>query len=174
MTCEAYAKRYNKMHPRLTEFLQPYFKIELQRVRILVTPIQTSALDTSMWVLGNTVMMLRGKFNYEFKQWRVDKGDGKNYYDSNRAVDLSTSHGMLNMMHECYHVQQWLTRPWWMSLWTWVTDMFRSYENEKRVWAHKYSKWEQEAIEFVGRHANDVGGRETERAAFALFRSVED
>ncbi len=143
---EAWALKHNQLHPRVTEFLQPLFGDDLHvaSVRIIVYHKNTSLLHTSVWVAGNTIVFTKGKLNAEFGQWLVDKGDGKNWHRSNRAIDLATHVGMVTLCHELFHVKQWRERSWWESLWMLATDWVRSL---KSTW-HGASRWEQEAIAF--------------------------
>lgn len=168
---EQYALEHGRLHPKAIQFLAPYFDIDLERVKVNAKLGKTSALGTSVWVLADVIMVQRGKFNQEFEQWveRTDE-DGTIWHNSNRAIDLSTVHGMLTLAHECYHVQQWLTRPWWSSLTTWIADLFRSLWYERRIWSHTQSQWERQAIDFQHRIAPDITRRQSDLEIFKSMR----
>lgn len=167
---EAYACEHGRLHPQARAFLQKYFEISLNRVKVNAKHGKTSALGTAVWVLTDTIMAQRGLFNAEFKQWTVNLPDGRTGINSNRAIDLTTVHGMKILAHECYHVQQWLTRPWWSSVFTWFGDVFRSLRYERRFWSHAQSKWEIEAIAFQNDIARDISSRKAELEIFESLR----
>lgn len=155
MTVEQYAVRYGRLHPKAIEFLSQYFeRFDLGRVKVSVKPGVTSAKDTSVWVLASTIIAQRGKFNAKFEQWSRTDENGVIWHDSNRALDLATIMGMRILAHECYHVQQWLTRPWW-SIWAVAWAALGSITG--RSW-HS-SKWEKQAIEFEHSISNDIALR---------------
>lgn len=168
---EQYALERGRLHPEIIKFLAPYFGLDLKRVKVNAKLGKTSALGTSVWVLADVIMAQRGKLNHEFKQWveRTD-ADGTIWHKSNGAIDLATVAGMLTLAHECYHVKQWLTRPWWSSISTWIGDLFRSLWYERRIWSHKQSKWEREAIDFQNSIARDITLRQAELEIFKQLR----
>lgn len=167
---EEYALKHGLLHPAAVKFLQPYFEIDLGLVKVNAKWGRTSALGTGVWVLAATIVAQRGKLNAEFEQWQVDLPDGRIGHNSNRAVDLSTVHGMRILAHECYHVGQWLSRPWWSSVSTWFGDVFRSLWHAHRLWSHEHSKWEQEAIAFEKSIAPEISKREHELQVFETLR----
>lgn len=170
LSVEDYALEHGRLHPQAVAFLTQYFDIDLGLVKVNAKHGKTSALGTAVWVLADTIMAERGKLNAKFEQWPVELSDGRTGYNSNRAIDLATVHGMLILAHECYHVKQWLTRPWWSSVFTWFGDMFRSLWFKRRLWSHGYSKWEFEAIEFQRSIARDISLRRAELEIFEALR----
>ena len=167
MKVEEYAKKKGRLHPAILAFLTPYFEgFDLHRVKVRITPGNTSALGTSVWVLADRIMVQRGKFNQEFRQWvsRTD-ADGTIWHKSNGAVDLATVPGMVILAHECFHVQKWLTRPWW-SIWAVMRSLVGKLTG--RSW-HSF-EWERQAIDFQNSVVKDIQRREESLKVFATLR----
>ncbi len=167
MKIEEYAKIRGLLHPAITAFLAPYFEgFDLHRVKVRITAGNTSALGTSVWVLADRIMVQRGKFNKEFKQWvsRTDL-DGTIWHKSNGAIDLATVPGMVILAHECFHVQKWLTRPWW-SIWAVLQSLVGKVTG--RSW-HS-STWEKQAIDFQHSIVKDIQRRKESLKLFADLR----
>ncbi len=156
---EEYAKRYGRLHPHIIVFLQPYFDIHLDRVRVNVKHGPTSIIGGHAWVMRDLIVVQKGKLNAEYIP-----GTG------NTALDLSTRFGMRTMAHECFHVQQWLTRPWWKSISIKITDFFRSMWYAHRTWSHKHSKIEQAAMAFERAIDPAIRGRLDELKIFESLR----
>ncbi len=154
MTVEDYANTYGRLHPKVIKFLQGYFDsftYDLGNVRVNVNFGATSASGSAIWVLASTVVVRKGKLNAEFKQWQVDKGDGKLWWKNNRAIDLATPGGMRVLAHECYHVMKWQTRRWW-TIWAVARAMLGKVTG--RSW-HS-SNWEAQAVLFERAIANSI------------------
>lgn len=172
---EEHALVNGRLHPKVREFLQPYFPdIDLYDVRVNAKLGRTSALGTSIWVFGKTIYVMRGKFNAKHEAWTTTGPKGQTFYYNNSAIDLATTTGMRILAHEVYHCQSWLTRPWWASVGEWVGDFFRSVWGTRfrSGWSHDHSHLEQAAIQAVdngpiGRAIND---RATELKAFEALR----
>lgn len=147
---EAHALTFNRLHPKVVKYLQPLFglDLDLKTVRLIVYPKNTSYLGTAVWVLGDRIVWLQTHFNQEFAQWRVDKGDGRNWYKSNGAVDLATEGGMSILAHELKHVHQSRSLPWWKSLWRFGVGIVKSLWYERRLYSHNQVWQETDAIEF--------------------------
>lgn len=121
---EQYTLRYRRLHPRIVDFLQPYFDgLDLkEEVWVNAKHGRTSLLRTSIWVLCSTIVVMRGKLNAE------------------GGIDLSRWQDMAVMAHECYHVKQWRSLPKWKSLWMLLVGL------TKKRWHD--GPWEIEAIAF--------------------------
>lgn len=154
---EEYALRHGRLHAQARAFLQQYFDIGLYRVKVNAKYGKTSALGTSVWVLAGTIMAQRGRLNAEFGS-------------VSQAIDLATVRGMKVLAHECFHVQQWLTRPWWRMTALFVGDVFRSLWGARRLWSHAHSKLEQEAIAFVRSITPDLYKRDSNLKIFESLR----
>ncbi len=168
MTVEEFAKTHGRLHPKVSEFLSQYFdplRFHLRRVKVNVKFGSSSASGSGIWALGSTVVVRKGKFNAEFKQWTVEKGDGKLWWQNNRAIDLSTPAGMRVLAHECFHVMKWQTRRWW-SFWAVARAMVAKVTG--RAW-HS-SEWEQQAIEFEQSIANSIVRRAEQLKIFEGLR----
>lgn len=168
MTVEEYAKNTGRLHPEIIKFLSQYFDplgFDLGNVKVNVKYGSTSASGSGIWVLGSTVVVRKGKFNAEFKQWEVDKGDGKLWWSNNRAIDLSLPAGIRVLAHECFHVMKWQTRRWWSF---WAVARATLGKITGRPW-HS-SEWERQAIEFERGIANSIVRRVEELKVFEGLR----
>lgn len=147
---EAWALAWNRLHPKVVEFLQPLFgdDLDLSTVRLIVYPKNTSWLHTTVWVLGDKIVFRKLHLNQEFAQWRVDKDDGRNWYKSNGAIDLAVYHGMVTLAHELRHVWQSRSLPWWKQWWRFGWGIMKSLWYERRLYSHNQVWQEQDAIEF--------------------------
>lgn len=173
MTVEEYAKTHGRLHPEIVEFLTGYFVFgppssllfDLRRVKVSVQFGSSSISGSGIWALASTVVVQKGKFNAEFKQWNVEKGDGKLWWQNNRAIDLETPAGMRVLAHECFHVMKWQTRRWW-SFWAVGRAMLGKITG--RPW-HS-SEWERQAIDFEKGIANSIVRRTEELKVFEGLR----
>ncbi len=147
---EAHALKFNRLHPKAVEFLQPLFEddLDLNTVRLIVYPKRTALLNVTVWVMGDKIVWQQTHFNQEHAQWRVDKGDNRNWYKSNGAIDLATQSGMQVLAHELRHVWQSRTLPWWKQWWRFGWGIIKSVWYERRVYSHRQVWQEQDAIEF--------------------------
>lgn len=139
ISVEQYALDHNRLHPKVVEFLQPYFikenALDLSTVRIRVYPRRTSALGTSVWVMLDTIIFRRGTFNKE-------RGVVP------QAVDLTTNWGMTVLAHELRHVKQWRDVPKWTYAWSLIIGVLASWKRRKRAYAHPFIPIEIEAADF--------------------------
>lgn len=143
MKIEAHAKRYGNLHPAIREALQGYFKIRLDTVEVKLV---TFAPISTIWTLADVVVAKYGTLNFELIREEHEK-DGKRWTTTNRTVDLSTISGVRILAHELKHCEQWRLTPRWKYLLWYLPSLFKSYWTEKR-YAHKFFRWEQEAIAF--------------------------
>lgn len=161
LSVEEYARRRGRLHPDAVAFLQQYFDEEnhlnLHRVRVNVKHDRTAFLNVSAWVMRDLIIVRRGRLN-------------ANAMAVPQAIDLATVSGMRVLAHECYHVRQWLTRPWWKMVAIFVADVARSLYRTRRLWSHADSKLEQEAIEFVKSITPDMCSRTAELKIFKVLR----
>lgn len=168
MTVEEYAKTHGRLHPEIVAFLRGYFVgrgFNLQRVKVNVKLGATSASGSGIWALGSTVVVRKGKFNAEFKQWTVNGGDGKLWWANNRAIDLATPAGMRVLAHECFHVMKWQTRRWWS-----IGAVARAILGKLTGRPWHSSQWEQQAIDFERGIANSIVRRAEQLKVFEGLR----
>lgn len=168
MTVEEFAKTHGRLHPEVIIFLNVYFEplgFDLGRVKVNVKFGPTSASGSGVWALASTVVVQKGKFNAEFKQWQVEKGDGKLWWKNNRAIDLATPAGMRVLAHECYHVMKWQTRRWWS-----IGAVMRAMLGKITGRPWHSSEWERKAIAFERGIANSIARRTAELKIFEGLR----
>lgn len=145
MTCEAYAKRYERLHPLIRKTLQSYFpKLDLNTVQIKIVTFIPYKL--TIFALADAVVVKVGKLNTEFKQESFTK-DGKLWHRSNGAVDLSIPVGIQILAHELKHCEQWRNTPRWRYWLGYLPGLFKSWASGQR-YAHRFIKWEREAAAF--------------------------
>lgn len=140
LSVEKYAEQFNRLHPQIVDILQPYFPtLDLSTVRVRVYPRVTSLLKTNIWVLLDTIIVLKGTFNTE--------EFGLQGFSVNSTINLVKPWMMATIGHELKHCQQWREASWsfrlyWLikSLWVWSTP-------ERGAW-HKRMEFEREAIMF--------------------------
>lgn len=170
---EAWALRTNRLHPKVRDFLRPLFRgyLDLLSVRFIVYPKNTSGLKTTVWVAGDKIIWTKGHFNQEWAQWLVDKGDGKNWYRSNGAIDLATTHGMEVLCHELWHVKQYRDLPWWKTIGLYAWGVAKSLLYERRWYSHNQVWQEVDALKFQKGRARDyIRARREDLAQFAEIR----
>ena len=171
---QQYALQHGRLHSRVRDFLAPYFPtIDLRDVRVNAKLGRISAKSTSIWVLGKTVFVMRGKLNLKRQEWTSIR-DGKLWHHNNEAIDLATVYGMRTLAHEVYHCQSWLTRPWWASVTEFAGDVWRSLRGTRfrSAWSHKHSRYEQAAIQAVdkGPIGDAIKARASELLTFEGLR----
>lgn len=162
MGVEEYAERFNRLHPQIVIILQPYFPtLDLSTVRVRVYPHVTSLLKTNIWVLLDTIIVLKGTFN--------TKELGLQGFSVNATINLVKPWMMATIGHELKHCQQWREASWrfkiyWFfkSLWVWSTP-------ERGAW-HKRMEFEREATEFQAEILPDLVARQDELSIFNTLR----
>ena len=168
LSVEEFATKSGRLHPSVIDFLSEYFDpmdFNLGRVKVNVKLGKTSTTGSSLWVWASTIVVRRGTLNAEFKQWQVEKGDGKKWWKNNGATDLSTPAGMTVLAHECYHVMKWLTAPWWT-----IGAVLRAMLGKLTGRKWHSSAWEQEAVDFQHGIANSIVRRKAELKMFEDLR----
>lgn len=145
MTIEQYAENYSKLHPKIRTVFQSYFDIDLNSVKVRMID-KTTLFRNTIFVVADTIVIVRGKFNFEFKQEPFEK-DGKLWHRVNGAVDLSTDTGLQTLGHEIKHCEQWRLTPRWKYWLLYLPGVINGYIKKKQ-YAHKFIWWEREAIAF--------------------------
>ena len=143
VTVEEHAERYRKLHPDVRKALQPYFDIDLKSVKVKLIDYSPT---TTIWTLGDVIVVKRGVLNFEYKS-TSEMRDGKLWHTGNGALDLSTDAGIQVLAHEIKHCEQWRLIPRWKYLLWYLPGVVRGWLAGRR-YAHKYIRWERDAIAF--------------------------
>lgn len=144
MTVEEYIEKYERLHVKVRKALQKYFDIDLKSVEFKLIDYSPT---TTIFVIADVVVVLKGKLNYKYIATSETRDDGKLWHSNNGAVDLSTDFGIQTLAHELKHCEQWRLTPRW-KYWLWyLPSLIASYASKKK-YAHKFFRWEKEAAIF--------------------------
>ncbi len=145
MTVERYLKQHGKLHPTIRKVLQPYFEIDLKSIKVQLID-HTDLIKVTIFVIADTIIVMRGILNFPYISESFDR-DGELWHRSNGAVDLSTDAGLKTLGHEIKHCEQWRLTPRW-KYWLWyLPGVIAGYIKDKQ-YAHRFIRWEREAITF--------------------------